>query len=1125
MSNFGYLSNNEQFSLFAQACIDAENAFAVSTSMCAVGCRKALELAVKWVYAADSSMHMPYRDNLQSLVHEATFKDSMDRTTWSRIQPVIRLGNVAVHTERRISSQDAMFSLRCLFDVVQWVDYCYGNTYEERTFDERAVPTHQVAMSSRTIEAIRRREDLVKEQKEQIKRLEQEVARLSVPYEDKKRENTSSRTFNPDEIPEYETRRRFIDIDLQYVGWDLEKNVGAEVEVQGMGGDPTERGFVDYVLYGKNGKPLAILEAKRTMLDANKGLQQARLYADCMLRRYGYRPFVFLSNGFDTYFVDDEQGPKRKVSGVFSQDDLQRLMNRRGMAKPLDSMRVDESISGRYYQIEAIRAVCENMDEGHRGSLLVMATGTGKTRTAAGLLDLLVRAGRVTNTLFLADRVALVRQAKTAFQEYLPSMSLCNLCEARDKAEASDARVVFSTYPTALNAIDEVRNATGSRLFTPAHFDLIVVDEAHRSVFRKYRAIFEYFDAHLVGLTATPKDEVARNTYEVFELERGVPTYVYEYETAVNKDHVLVPYHTIEVKTTFLTEGITYDDLSEEDKERYADDFEEQLGTKPPDFVDAKALNDFLFNKDTVSMVLRDLMDHGIKVRGGERVGKTIVFAQNRPHAEFILECLGKLYPKLPGDFAKRVVYTDDYSHSIIDEFKLKELPQLVISVDMMDTGVDVPEVVNLVFFKRVCSREKFWQMVGRGTRLRPGLYAQDSVDGCEYEDKRRFFIFDYCGNCEFFRLKKKGVEGAEPQSLSEKIYAREAEIAKGLQEPAYIDVEYQTLRNRIVADLANLAARLPRDQVQVKLRQREVERYSVLENLGFIGDLDLVDMQKKVAPLVRIEDADEGALRFDALLYGFMCVLLAGRSTSSYVGAVRGVASRLMRKTTIPQVKSKVPILQQVLTEDWLQKASVVTLDEVRRELRELYKFLDDDGKMRRVVTDVTDTVLSRTEGAPLAIDEDYTDYHAKVSRYVAEHADSLVIHKLRNNIPMTSVELDELGRILTVELGTAEDYRAAFGDVPFGLQMRRFTKLDPQAANEAFAEFINDATLNTSQIDFVKKVISYVETNGYMELDRLNEPPFNRPSFMRLFDRGAQQRLVAAIRRVRDNALAPAA
>ena len=562
---------------------------------------------------------------------------------------------------------------------------------------------------------------------------------------------------------------------------------------------------------------------------------------------------MFTTNGFETYFWDDQTSPQRPVSGIFSKDDLQKLMNRRSERLNLMTIPIDDRITDRYYQKEAIRAVCEQIDLGFRKHLLVMATGTGKTRTASSLTDVLSRGKYVTNILFLADRTALVKQAKDDFKNYLPDMSLCNLCTNKDDR---NARIVFSTYPTILNAIDDTKSKDGVRLFTPAHFDLIIIDESHRSIFKKYRAIFEYFDAIMVGLTATPKTDVDRNTYDFFEMEHGVPTYAYDYETAVYQDHVLVPYYNYEVQTKFMDEGIDYGKLSPEDKERYEEDFIEDGFM--PEFIPSAELNKFIFNELTVDTVLQDLMDRGIHVAGGDRIGKTIIFAQNKRHAEFILERFNKLYPKYKGTFAQRVICDDTYAQTIIDDFKIADKPPYIaVSVDMMDTGIDVPECVNLVFFKKVRSKAKFWQMIGRGTRLCKDLTCIDQIDG-EYTDKRRFLIFDYCGNFEFFREHKEGFESKETKTLSENIFGKQVKLISLLQESAFSDDAYQKWRATLVSTCQSQVKDLNMELVSVKLQLQFVEKYKKEKAFDSLGEGDKGELLQHIAPIVRLNDEDE---------------------------------------------------------------------------------------------------------------------------------------------------------------------------------------------------------------------------------------------------------------------------
>lgn len=1127
--NFDFLKEQgAYYELFADACIEAEKIFATSPAMCAVGCRKALELAVKWVYAADSSISMPYKDNLASLLHEYSFKECLDERVWRPLLGINKLGNLAVHTDKLVKPADAALSLRSLFNFIDWIDYCYGANYVERSFDEKKIPAKGVPLSKQQVAAIKAQGTLVAKQEDEIKSLEAKLEAMAEQLASERAANQQSRTFNPEEISEFETRKRYIDWDLGLAGWSIGDDVVEEREVHGMPVEPgnnTGTGYIDYLLLGKDGRPLAILEAKRTSKSAQKGKQQARLYADCLQAEFGYRPLIFLSNGFDTFFIDDESGPERQVSGVFSRDDLQRIMNRRGSCQTLSSVPVNTDIAGgganRYYQVEAIKRACANFDEGHRRGLLVMATGTGKTRVSAGLADVLMRANRVKNVLFLADRVALVSQAARAYQKYLPDTSRCNLCKNK---EERDARIVFSTYPTILNAIDALRNDDGVRMYSPAHFDLIIVDEAHRSIFKKYRAIFDYFDALIVGLTATPANEVDRNTYDFFEVERGVPTYVYEYETATKQDHVLVPFLGIKTHTSFIDEGITYKDLSDEDKQIIEEDFEE-TGQDVPDYIANTQINSWVFNEKTVDNVLETLMEKGVRVNGGQDLGKTVIFAQNQKHARFIVERFGKLYPKLSGGYIKTVLHSDDYSHTVIDEFELKPQPVITVSVDMMDTGIDVPEIVNLVFFKKVRSKIKFWQMIGRGTRLCPGLEVDDPLDG-RHTDKERFFIFDWCRNFEFFAENPNVVEGKVGSSLSETVFCRQATLVKDLQQSAFAADEYQNWRTDMVHEIHYQVVDLNEELVSVRLHRQAVERFKQESVYECLNDGDLGILIAEIAPLVHNDEADIDALRFDAFMYGFMCSLVEGRAISIHANRLVSISLALQEMVTIPQVKEKLPLLKQVTEDEFFDDVSALKLEKLRCELRELMRFIPRGLGRRDVITHLDDPVTNIEYGATATTGEDFTNYRLKVERYLRDYGNSLVIQKLHRNLPMTEYEFVELERIFTQELGTADDYERTYGETPFGLLVRQLVKLDHDAATEAFAEFINSQALNEQQISFVRKVVDYVVENGYMEPVALTQPPFDRPqSFVRMFTTEQQMSLVAIISRIKSNAENPAA
>ena len=423
----------------------------------------------------------------------------------------------------------------------------------------------------------------------------------------------------PLDLSEYKTRKIYIDSMLEDAGWTEGKNWINEVEIPGMP-NKSGTGYADYVLYDDAHKPLAVIEAKRTCEDVSRGRQQAKLYADLLEKKYGRRPVVFLTNGFDTRIVDGIY-PERKCASVYSKRDLEKWFNLLSMRTDLKNIVVNRDIAGRYYQEAAIKAVCDSFGEkNRRKALLVMATGSGKTRTVIGLCDVLLR----------ADRNALVTQAKRSFVNLLPALSCTNLCEEKNDCKA---HCVFSTYQTMMGFIDDARDEDG-KIFSCGHFDLVICDEAHRSIYRKYRDIFTYFDAPLIGLTATPKDEIDKNTYSVFDLENGVPTYGYELAQAV-KDGYLVDFQSVETTLKFVEQGIVYDELSEEDKEAYEGTFVNEEG-EVPEAISASALNTWIFNEDTIRKVLHILMTDGLKTEYGGKLGKTILFAKNHDHAEKI---------------------------------------------------------------------------------------------------------------------------------------------------------------------------------------------------------------------------------------------------------------------------------------------------------------------------------------------------------------------------------------------------------------------------------------------------------------------------------------------------------
>lgn len=1125
VSNFAFLSEKPEFDFFTSACIDAENVLFTSPTSSAIGCRRAFELAVKWVYAAEN-WEQPYGGNLQSLIHGQSFLREIGRAELYKFKYIIRLGNNAAHSHKSVETDEVILALSHLFEFIEWIDYSYGKNYEARKFNENKIPPKS------NLEADERFQSDVLKMEQEISALDKQIcekdglievlkSQLAKSHPNivvDKNQHQKERIYSVAEPSEYETRKKYIDVDLKMIGWVFNETIRREVEVTGMEGNAGQLGYVDYVLYGKDGKPLAIIEAKRTSKDPKIGKHQAKLYADCIEAETGQRPFIFLTNGFETSFWDSDDVP-RNVSGIFGQNDLEKLMTRRGQKKNLADLEIDEKITDRYYQKEAILTVCDDVMKKTRRHLLVMATGAGKTRTAASLTDILSRGGHITNILFLADRNALVTQAKEAFKNYLPTMSLCNLVTNKDE---KNARIVFSTYPTILNAIDAEKTEGGNRFFTPAHFDLIIIDEAHRSIFKKYRAIFEYFDSHLLGLTATPKNEVARNTYDFFDKEPNVPTYAYEYETAVEKDHVLVPYRNFDLETKFLVDGISYENLSESDKERYEEDFGDE-NDNIPDFISPAQINTTVFNEDTVDKVLQTLMEKGIQTGGGLNLGKTIVFAQNKRHAQFIIERFDRLYPQYKGNFAQKITHEDSYAQSLIDDFKIEgKNPQIAVSVDMLDTGIDIPEVVNLVFFKKVFSRTKFWQMIGRGTRLCNGLECFDHQNG-GYVDKRYFYIFDVMGNFKFFNEHQDVPESNEVKTLTELIFSKRIELILILQNEKYSDIEYQDLRNKLIRIVQSQIHALNLELFAVRSQLRIIEKFTEENAFVCLTEIDKSKLIGNIAPLVFSDEVDEYAVIFDNLIYGMMVNQIEKPipfKTSKK--KVLDICRNLAQKSTIPQIKEKLEYIHRVESDIFWIDISLLELERMRFELRSLLKFIVDDSKQNIIFTKLTDE-LTIQEGSDVQISIDLENYNRKVTRYMNEHKDKEVIFKIRNNIPLTDLDYEELENILTNKLGTKEEYQNEFGEVPFGLLIRKIVKLDEKAAKEVFSDFMNKYPLDQDQMHFMNQLIHYLTQNGYVDkMTDLRGPPFDKPkNFFDLFDKEERAELAALITQFKDNVI----
>ena len=1089
--------------------------------------RRVVELVVVVIFDLER-LPLPYKSDLNARLGEPGFVAAVGPEIVGKAHVIRQAGNAAVHGKQSIAERDALKVLRQLHDLLKWAAYCYSATPDDvptsapydpslipaptQTGGEPPLSADELAAINAAFESKDAALEAEKESNASLQaELEQARADLAAAQAAKK---APEPTFD---ISESETRLQLIDADLREAGWDLTDERDREYPVTGM---PNENGtgYVDYVLWGHDGLPLGVVEAKRSLTDPTVGQQQAKLYADCLEQQFGRRPIVLMTNGFERWLWDDAGGyPARRISGFLTRDELELMIQRRRTRMPLVTTPVDPAIAGRHYQQRAIRAIDAAFEAKQREALLVMATGSGKTRTVIALVDQLMKAGWIKRVLFLADRVALVRQAVGAFKTHLPSATTVNLVTEK----ATEGRVYVSTYPTMMGLIDTFDD--GRRAFGPGHFDLIVIDEAHRSVYQKYRSIFEWFDSLLVGLTATPKDEVDRNTYSLFNLEEGVPTDAYSLDEAVAEGY-LVPPVPVSVPLRFLREGIHYEQLSEDEKDQW-DSLDWGDDVDAPTEIDPEELNRWLFNTDTVDKALATLMEHGHKVAGGDRLGKTIIFAKNYAHAKFIRERFDKAYPEYGGSFAQIITYKTEYSQSLIEDFsQADKAPHIAISVDMLDTGIDVPEVVNLVFFKLVRLASKFWQMLGRGTRLCPDLYGPG-------EDKKNFYVFDFCMNLEYFNQPGAGKEGSVQKSLSQRLFEARAGLVAALDSrPATENTEEAAdLRDTTARHLHQIVAGMNLDNFLVRPHRENVLHYSDWSAWDELTTHEAGDLADKLGGLPSsVRDDDEDAKRFDLLLLRTQLGIL----DDDYVtverlrATVQQICSGLLTQTAIPAVAQQEQLLADVSDDEWWQDVTLPMLELARLRIRKLVRFLERVAR-EIVYTDFRDELGegSVVDLPGMDVGTNWERFKAKTRAYLLELADHIALQKLQRNKQLTEADLSSLEQILIEsDAGGPEDVaRAREESQGLGLFVRSLVGLDKEAATEAFSEFLTDSRYSATEIRFIHLIVDELTANGVVPASRLYEPPFTElaptgPDF--LFPATAGDRLFVILDEVRNNA-----
>lgn len=1096
-SNFDFLLDS-QWQDYFQTAQEAEANVYRAPAYTAMLCRRGLEEWVRWLYDNEHSLEVPYDTTLSTLIHDYRFKNLIGQQ-FTEINLIRKYGNQATHTNVKFKSDQALFTVKKLHRFVQWVVSLYSEERPSLSAFDSGLLQQDVKLQEKKKEELQQLEKQFEDSQSEIERLKAELEKFKAIKEENEKVVVVS--TDPDEK---ETRRRYIDVLLYEAGWDPYGTNVPEFEINNLvKPDGTKgQGFIDYVLWGADGKPLAVVEAKRTSNDALVGKTQAKLYADALEDTYGQRPIIFFTNGYQVYLWDDTFYPEREVYGFYNRDELQLMVNRRQMRAKLEEQPINKRITDRPYQELAIRSVCEEFEKGIRKSLLVMATGTGKTRTAASMVELLSKAGWVKRVLFLADRRELVKQAKNSFNDNIPEYTAINLLKEK---ETDKSRITFTTYQTLMGMIDS-ESDNKERYFGVGHFDLIIFDEIHRTVYNKYRAIFDYFDGLKVGLTATPKDdEGQRDTYALFDRQPQDPTFAYELEEAVEQNF-LVPYKPLKVPTKFHREGIIYDELSDEEKEEYEKEFADPLTGEIPEEIESTALNNWLFNEDTVKKVLATVMETGHKIEGGDQLGKSIIFCRNQKHANFVKRLFDQQFPQYKGSFCQVITYQDSKAEKLISDFKEKEEPVIAISVDMLDTGIDVPELLNLVIFKPVKSKAKFWQMIGRGTRKCEDVFGIG-------EHKFDFHVYDLCENFEFFSVDKDEKDATPPKSVSHRIFELKLQLSELLKKSS--DETLKDLSLSMRNDLIKQVQALNTESFTVRKHLKEVEKYQDANCWKSLQPTEVRELIQEIGPLVTQVDSHEMAKRFDVMCYSFMHLLETDNPAREIIEEkIIATTERLQRKGSVPHVQSKMDLINQVSEKVFWQETSVPQVEHVREELRNLMTFLDKTEKPL-AYTNFEDELGELEELETSFQTVNLYQYKKRVEHFVKNNKNNLVIDKLHRNLPITADELVALEAFL-FEQGEAksrEQFEKAYGDEPLVSFVKRIVGMDTEAARKAFSEFLESGSLNTNQIRFIDMIINYLAVNGTISPDKLFEPPFtdiDSGSVMSLFDQESSTSLM---------------
>ena len=1085
--NFEFLrSDNETLANLAGL---AEAVLFIDPGSALTRARSFAEEVTKSIYKEERLPRLP-RANFYDLIKNPVFEDCVSKSLIHQINFLRVQGNDPAHgAEGDLRSAQIAMGTAHQLATYMAVKY-YGKSQSNiPPFKDIPDPTQKMSQLNQSVSAYEK--DLKKQQEELervVAELEKEriknAAKAEEPTEPEqtKRKQQSQAVADSLNWNEAKTRQQLIDAMLIQAGWDISNpdKVGQEYEVV-FPNNPSGKGFVDYVLWGDNGQPLAVVEAKKS---GNKSLQagreQARLYADA-LEGMGYqRPVIFYSNGYETFIWDDKQyNTYRPVYGFYSKDSLEYLIYQRNYRiAALEQHNPELSIADRPYQIEAIKTVAAHFQNQRRKALIIQATGTGKTRVSIALAELLLRTGWAKRALFLCDRKELRIQADEAFKQNLPSEPRCVIGETNSIDQS--ARIYIATYPGMMNRFAQL---------DVGFFDLIIADESHRSIYNKYRDLFDYFDSLQVGLTATPVKFTSRHTYTMFDCEENDPTFNFGLDAAINNEPpYLVPFRVKDLTTEFLREGIHYNDLSEEQQLQLEEDLglEEAQNTT----IAGKDIGRKIFSEKTDKIILENLINNGIKDETGSLVGKTIIFAQRQEHAEHLEKMFCELYPQYGSKVCKVIHNKVPHVDSLIKEFKRADNDfRIAISVDMLDTGIDVPEVVNLVFAKTVKSWVKFWQMIGRGTRLRPNLFGNG-------QDKSEFFIFDHYGNFEFFEEEYKEPDDVGGKSLLQTTFEARLSLAKASFQKNHA-AGFDLAIAQMKADINDL----PEDSVAVKRNLRLIHELQQTEQLKQFTAQTQHNLETIVAPLMSARVLrDKHATSLDKLIaITAQCLVEQASCFEDNRDALVLQLEKLA--VNIQAVRQKDTVIEKVKGSAFWTDTTVDDLDWARSELRGIMKYKKSSGPEGNYTptTKTADRFVTETERVVTIAG---TDEAMAYRRRLKGILDSMVsanptLKKVHNGDPVTEAELQTLtSTILTshpgFDLRTLNDFYGRTAD-QLHVTIRELVGLDAEAVESHFKAFLHaHPTLTAKQVQFMNLLKNYIAQHGSITVETLYDSPF---------------------------------